>query len=187
MKKLTLTLFTLVLLLVLGAAGLIFYIAPDKGLNLIYEDVPVKDRALDMLKKRKLELVLNEGDVANLAKAAVAANPQVNEDVRVTGAAFELEGDRLHANLKIIWKKRVPAGLQLTYKLSWQKPNLVATVEDARIKGIGLPLSVAKDEVIPLGNELPKPIRIKTLTFVDDGVKVSFERPNLQDLRELLS
>ncbi|MFC5699720.1 hypothetical protein ACFPVX_00380 [Cohnella faecalis] len=186
MKKLILFLVALLLLAVLAGAGLILYIAPDKGLNLAYEQVPVKDRAIEMVKRMKLELVLSEEDVINLAKASVADNPQVKPDVRVTGADFDLQGELLIANLKVLWKERIPVGLQVTYRLSWQSPNLVATVVEAKAKKIKLPLTAFDDQIIPLGDELPKLIQIKGIAFENDEAKVSFKKPSLKDLRSLI-
>jgi len=87
----------------------------------------------------------------------------VEEGVQVTGAEFELKGDLLVADLNIIWKNRVSAAIRVDYRLSWKDPNVVAVVEKATAKGVPLPKSMFADRVIPIGNSLPKALKIEKM------------------------
>lgn len=186
MKKLFIGLFILLLLAVIGGVGALYYIKPDQTLDLAHSNVPLKDRALDMLRRMSPELIVTEADVNNLMKASLAENPQVQDDLRVTGAHFTLEGQRLIADLNVLWKEKVPAGMRITYLLSWENPEVVASVEEAKVKGISLPLSYISGFTIPLGDELPKPLKIKELKWGGGEIRVSFQKPTLQDLQALI-
>jgi hypothetical protein len=186
MKKLFISLFVLAFLVVIAGVGALYYIKPDQNLNLMYEKVPLKERALDMARRLSPELILTSEDLNNLSKKSVADNPQVEKDVRVTGAHFTMEGEFLTADLNVIWKQQISAALQITYRLRWENPNVIATVEKARLKGISLPASMFSDRVIPIGQDLPKPLKIKDLVWGGGEVKVLFQMPTLKDLEQLI-
>jgi hypothetical protein len=186
MKKIFIGLFVLTFLAVIAGVGALYYIKPDQDLDLMYQRVPLKERALDMARRLSPELILTGEDLNNLSKKSVADNPQVEKDVRITGANFTMEGELMIANLNVIWKKQISAALQVTYRLRWESPNVIATVEKARMKGITLPVSMFSDRVIPIGQDLPKPLKIKDLVWGNGGVKVLFQKPTLKDLQQLL-
>jgi hypothetical protein len=186
MKKLLISLFVLVLLVGIAGVGALYYIKPDQQLTLAYEEVNMKERALDMAKRMTPELILSGEDLNNLAKQSLAENPQVEDDIWVTGADFALEGDVLLADLNIEWKNRVSAGLQITYRLRWDNPNVIASVESARIKGISLPVSAFSDRIIPIGQKIPQLLKIKDLVWGDGEIKVQFRQPTLKELQQLI-
>ncbi|RED64697.1 hypothetical protein [Cohnella lupini] len=186
MKKIVIGLLVVAILVIIAGVGGLYYIKPDKKLDLAYENIPMKDRAYDMLKNLTTELTLTEKDVINLAKKSLAENPRVEKDVTVTGADFDLNEDKLVADLNIVWKNRISAGIQVTYRLQWESPNVVATVEQAKMKGIPLPVSMFSDRVIPIAQDLPDILKIKDLKWGEQEVKVQFQRPTLRDLQQLL-
>jgi len=186
MKKLLIGLFVIVFLMVIAGAGALYYIRPDQSLDLAYRNVPLEDRALDMARRMSLELILTADDLNNLAKKSIADNPQVEQDVVVTGANFSLNGNRMTADLNIIWKDQVPAALRIVYLMSWHDPNVVATVETAKLKGIDLPASMFSDRIIPIGDDLPRLLKIKDLEWGEGEVKVLFRKPSLRDLQQLI-
>ncbi len=186
MKKLFISLFVLVFLALIAGVGTLYYIKPDQNLDLAYEEVPLEERALDMVRRVSPELILTAEDLNNLSKKSIADNPQVEKDVLVTGANFAMEGELLIADLNIIWKNRISAGVQVTYRLQWKSPNVVATVEKARMKGVALPVSRFSNHIIPIGQHLPKLLKIKDLVWGDGEVKVLFQKPTLKDLQQLI-
>jgi len=177
----------IVLIVIAGGAGAFayWYVSPSQQLDLAYQEVPLRDRALDMVRRMSPELVLTEADIDNLGKKQVAANRHFEQGVELTGAKFRLENGRLVADVNAKWKNRVPIGLQLTYRLEWNSPVLIAQVEEAKLKGIDLPAEAFDNIVIPLGDELPKPIRIKDVRIENDEAVVEFQKPSLQDLGSL--
>jgi len=186
MKKWLIGLFTLVFIVVVAGTLALYYIRPERDLTLAYAPVPLEERAVDMARRLSRELVLSSDDIENLAKRALADNPFVEKDVQVTGAEFSVSGDRLLADLNIIWKDRVSAAIQVTYRLRWEAPNVVAAAEKATIKGIALPTSMFSDQVIPIGDSLPAALKIEKMTWGSGGVKVLFRKPSLQDLQNLI-
>ena len=91
MRKLLIGLFVLIFAIAFACVGFLYYIKPDQPLDLAYKKVPLKERALSMAKRVSTEMKLTEEDVANLAIKSLADNPQVEKDIRVTGARFSLE------------------------------------------------------------------------------------------------
>lgn len=186
MRKLFVALIVLVLLLGGAGAFAYWYVSPSEQLGLAYQEVPLRDRALDMVRRLSPELVLTEADVNNLGIEQAAAHRQYEPGIELTGAKFRLEGNRLVADVNAKWRNRVPVGLRLTYRLTWASPNLVAHVEEAKLKDIRLPADAFDDIVIPLGSELPKPLRVKDVRIENGQVIVEFQKPSLQDLGSLL-
>lgn len=182
MRKLILFLF--VLLVIVGGSGVygLYYIRPDPTLTLDYEPLSLKDKALDMAKRLSPELVLTEEDVNNLLKQALAEHPKQSPDVEVLGARFTLEGNRLQADLRLLWKGRVTAGMQVDYLLGWSEPNLTADVESVKLKGIKLSSGLTQDLAVPIGEELPPLIRIRNIEFGEREIRIRLDLPDLSGL-----
>lgn len=181
MRKLVLFLF--VLLLIVGGSGVygLYYTRPDPTLTLKYESISLKDKALDMVKRLSPELVLTEEDVDNLLKQALAEHPKPSPDIEVLGARFTLLDNRLHADLRLLWKGRVTAGMQVDYLLGWSDPSLTAKVESVKLRGIGLPSGLAEDLAVPIGEELPAIVRIRSIEFGEREIRVRLDLPSLSD------
>lgn len=186
MKKLIAFLFIAALLAAAAGVGGLYYVRPDPTLTLDYDEVPVKERALDMAKRMSFELALSEADVSNVLKRSLALNPRQNKDVEVRGAHFALKGERLVADLNLLWKDRVPVGMQVTYLLSWKDPYLSATVEKVNVKAIGLPADMVENMSVPIGQELPKPLKINSVAFGEGEMVITLKKPNLSDLKDLI-
>jgi hypothetical protein len=69
--------------------------------------------------------------------------------------------------------------------LEWKEPNLVAIAEEAKVKAIVLPKSLFDDFLIPIGNELPKPLKVQSVRVSEDQMTIRLQKPRLRDLREL--
>lgn len=186
LRKFILSLLVFVIVVVITALGALYYIKPNQTLDLNYHQVPIRERALDMVKRMSLEMVVTEEDVNDLLKADLADDPFVQANIEVTGAKFTVLGELLVADLNVLWKDLVPSSLRIVYRLHWNNPNVVATVEEAKIKDISLPKSSISGFTIPLGNELPKPLKIEKMTFGVGEIKVKLKKPSLSDLSELL-
>lgn len=186
MRKFIIGLFVFIIVAVIAAVAGLYYIKPTEPLDLSYGKVPIRERALDMAKRMSLDLVVTEADVNSILKAELADDPLVQEGVEVKGAKFTLIGELLIADLNVLWKDLVPSSLRIVYRLKWDAPNVVATVEEAKIKAISLPKSSVSGFVIPLGDELPKPLKIEKIEWGVGEIKVKLKKPSLSDLRELL-
>jgi hypothetical protein len=125
-----------------------------------------------MVKQLKTELVLTETDVNNLIKKNL--EPRINEQVVVDGARFDLQGDRLIANMNITYRDRVPMAVRAEYLLEWQDPNLTLRPQSLKMKGIELPLDML--ETIYIGLDLPvsKLISVDNIRFSGNEAVISF-------------
>lgn len=166
----------LVILLVLAAGAawwLLSYIAPDDKLDLSYQNIDVRQKATDMVKQLKPELVLTEADVNNLIKKNL--DPRVNEHVVVDGAKFDLEGDRLIANMNITYRDRVPMAVRAEYRLEWQDPSLALRPQSLTMKGIDLPLDMLETIVVDLDLPTGDLIQVEEVRFQGETVIVLFK------------
>ncbi|MBB3113566.1 hypothetical protein FHS18_005678 [Paenibacillus phyllosphaerae] len=171
-----------IIFILAACGGLIWYIAPDEELNLAYEQVPLLERALDMVKRQSTELILTSGDLNNLAKRALTAHSDVSPDTQITGADFELVGDELFADVHVMYKKLIPAGVKVVYRFEWQDPNLIGTVVEAKVKSLPIPSERFERITIPLGEQLPKLIHVSDIAIQNGQLHIRFRKPKLSDL-----
>ncbi|RUS46725.1 hypothetical protein [Cohnella sp. AR92] len=186
MRKWFIALFVLLILAAGAGIGAFFYVSPEEELNLRYDEVPLKSRAIEMAKRLSPELVLTEKDVNNLAKAQLADNPNYMKNIKITGVRFKLADGQLIADVNLKAMERIPVGMQLTYEVKWMSPNLVATVTRAKLKDIDLPADSFNDVVIPLGSELPDLLKVQGIRIEDGQMIIEFKKPSLSDLRRIL-
>ncbi|MGM0882236.1 MAG: hypothetical protein ACQEXQ_14500 [Bacillota bacterium] len=176
----------LIILLVGGAAWwLLSYIAPDEPLDMAYESIDVKEKALDMAKRLKPELVLTEADINNMIKMhlesklasreAGASSMELANGIRLDGAAFELEEDKLAARMNVTYRDRIPAELDAVYSLEWQPPNIALRPKSLSVKEIGLPVSLLEPIIIPLDLPADDIVAVRDVQFLKDQVKVLFK------------
>ncbi|MFC4810335.1 hypothetical protein [Paenibacillus sp. GCM10023250] len=175
----------LVLIAALAGAGL-WYVKPQEKLDLAYQTVALKQRAIDMARNLSTTLTLSEADVDNIAKAYIASNPRYGPDVTVTGARFDIEDGRIAAHYNFKVKNRIPAGIVVYYRVQWRDPNLVAVVDEAKLRSLTLPKRYIGDIVIPLGSRVPKPIRVRSAAIQGDKLVITVNKPTLAELTQLL-
>ncbi|MFD0713470.1 hypothetical protein [Paenibacillus sp. GCM10027626] len=186
MKRLLNAVIALLVLVLLAGAGAIWYVWPTESLDFQHEEVPLQDRAIDMALALSPDLELTAEDVNNLAKASLSQKKQYQPDVELTGANFHFSRDRLIADVNIKWKGILPVGLTLTYRLDWQAPNLVATVEEAKIRGISLNTDWFEPVYMPIGEQLPRIIKVDQVRVSDGKLIATLRLPNVDDLKALL-
>jgi hypothetical protein len=176
MGKVLKRLFAVIVILLLLAAGgawwLLSYIAPDEELDLSYQNINIREKATDMIKQLKPELILTEADVNNLIKKNL--DPNVSEHVVVEGALFDLEGDRLIANMNVKYRDRVPMAIRAEYRLEWQDPNLALRPQSLSIKGIDLPLDMLETIIVDLDLPTGDLVKVKEVRFEGNTVRVEF-------------
>ncbi|SDX51467.1 hypothetical protein [Paenibacillus sp. CF384] len=185
-KKIGITLIVLLVLVIAAGVGAVMYVKPTEKLDLKFNEVPLMERALTMIKNLRTSFVLSEADIDNIGKAAIRLKPEYQPGVLITGARFNLEGERLVAHLNLKLKDRLPVGIVIYYKLEWNNPNLVAKVDEAKLRGITLSKGYFDDIVIPLGSELPELLHIKGIVIDKGNVVVSIRKPTLRELRVLI-
>ncbi|AEI45128.1 hypothetical protein [Paenibacillus mucilaginosus] len=176
MRVLMKTIFLTGAVLVIAAALLLWFLRPQQPLDLAYTELPLREKALDMLRSRKLEVVLTEAEVNELLKKALAASPQVSGNVRITGARFYLEGEALSADVQLLYRDRWEAAGRLFFDLSWQDPYLTAVHTGTEVRGVRLPDGWFQLQPLQaeLNSYLPQAAAIRDLQFEPDGVRVGF-------------
>ncbi|MCR2804224.1 hypothetical protein [Paenibacillus soyae] len=172
-KRLFLTLVVLAVLLAGAAWGLMSYIAPEETLDLNYEPIDLKQKALDMATSLKPELILTEQDINDLIKKHLERD--IAENVRLDGARFSLQGNRLIADLNVTYMERIPAQVKAEYRMEWQDPNLTLHPRGLFVKGLELPFSSLETIIVPLDLPTGDMISVKEVRFEGDQVRVLFK------------
>ncbi|MFB9328515.1 hypothetical protein ACFFSY_21490 [Paenibacillus aurantiacus] len=185
MRKLRLALLAIILILAAAAVAAYVYTGPREELDLSYQPVPLMERAVQMLRRQSLELVLTEDDLNNLARRTLSREPNIRPHVRVTGASFELEGDRMIADVNVKLFGFWPVGFQAVYTFRWESPYLIGTPIEMRAGRFPLPKERIGELSIPIGEELPI-IRLDQVFLKDGEVHVRIRKPSLSDLKRLL-
>ncbi|REK74409.1 hypothetical protein [Paenibacillus paeoniae] len=171
-KRLFITLIVLLVLIGGAAWWLLSYIKPEQSLHLNYSPIDVRQKAVDMVKRLKPELVLSEKEVNDLIKKHL--DPDISEDVRVDGAQFMLEENKLLADLNITYGDRIPAQIRAEYRLEWQNPNLVLRPQSLSIKGFQLPLKMLETVIVPLDLPTGDMVTVQDVKFESKQIKVLF-------------
>lgn len=161
------------LLLALGY----WYAQPDRTLDLAYSELQIRNKVTDMLTSRKLEVQLTETEVNSLLKKALASRTHVNQDLKITGAQFSLEGSQWIADVNLLYKDEWTFGGRLHFAMSWQEPYLTATHTTTQIKQIAVPASWFQLEPlqIELNDYVPKPAGVRGVAFEEHGVRVGLK------------
>lgn len=175
-KKLKRTIALAVVLVVLAAGGAMWlkeYVAPREALDLSYRPIDIGQKLLNMAASMEPELILTESDINQLMKMQIAESGGAdNPDIRVDGARFELDDGELTAHMNVTYKDRLPVGMVIVYRLSWDEPYIRMEPRSVRVRSLKLPASVAESQII----ELPahRLFQIKEVAFQRDRVKIGF-------------
>jgi hypothetical protein len=173
LKRLFAVLIILLLLVAGGVWWLLSYIAPDEKLDLSYQNIDIRQKATDMIKGLKPELVLTEDDINNLIKKNL--DPAINDQVVVDGASFDLDGDLLIANMNVTYRERIPLAVTAEYRLEWQNPNLALRPQSLSIKGVDLPLNMLETIVVDLDLPTGDLVKVNEVRFEGETVRVVFQ------------
>ncbi|MGO4179739.1 hypothetical protein AB4Z17_01055 [Paenibacillus sp. TAF43_2] len=177
----------IVILLLLGGAlwWFLSYIAPDEPLDMSYAPIDVKEKALDMVRKMKLELVLTESDINHLIKMNMkdelaisrleSADQEFAKAIHLDGANFDLEENKLIAQMNITYKNKIPARLDAVYSLDWESPNIILKPQSLSVKAIQLPLSMLETIVIPLDLPAQDVVTVRDVQFENNQIKIRFK------------
>ncbi|MDQ1912217.1 hypothetical protein RAC89_17660 [Paenibacillus sp. GD4] len=165
---------------VMLAAVALWYVRPEQELDLAFAQLKLEDQAAEMLRTRKLEVVLSEAEINDLLKEQLAqkqlssAGPPPKG--RITGASFSLQGNLLIADVNVLVREQWKVGAKLQFRLEWQDPYLVATHTDTHIKAMNIPLSwyEVKPLKLAVNNKLPKLIAVRNVEFQEKQINISF-------------
>ncbi|MFB6366159.1 hypothetical protein ACFCP7_19175 [Paenibacillus elgii] len=176
MKSLFKGIVTIVILGALLAAGALWYAQPQAALDLSYNDLPVREKLAAMVINLKPEAVLTEQEVGDLLKKSLARKPELRPGVKLTGARFFLQGERLAADVTLLLQDRWKVGARLHFDLAWNEPYLTAIHTGTDVRDVTVPgewLSLQPTQV-DLNDYMPKHVAIRDVAFEGSAVRVSF-------------
>jgi hypothetical protein len=175
LRRFFIFLLIIILLGALGILGIVSYVKPEKGLNLSNQSLDLGPKLQEMALSGEPELVLTEADINNILKQRLSQHRQLNPDIVLNGARFELDGDLLTGHVGVTYKGRLPAGAVVVYHLQWREPNLVAVPEQLRIRSVNLPIDRLEVIELPLFGNLPKVLSVKSVTFDPREIRILFQ------------
>ncbi|GAA3408506.1 hypothetical protein ACFFNY_07275 [Paenibacillus hodogayensis] len=177
LRKTMIGLAVLLLAIVVLCGAAIMYVKPTEALNLDYEQVPVAQKALEMIKARKLEVRLSERDLNDILKKQLAARAKIGPNATIEGARFEQRGSRLTAYVNIRTVGGIAVGGAIDFTLEWKSPELIVRPTEPRIRGLSVPDAWLPLEpiVIRADELLPPLVTIKDVRFEDAGITIAFK------------
>ncbi|GIP30456.1 hypothetical protein J23TS9_55860 [Paenibacillus sp. J23TS9] len=178
MKVLLRIVITLLILVVIGCGIVIWYISPDQKLDLNYQSIDIKAKAVQMLKTRKPEITLSGSELNELAKKELLKHMgDIPQQITVTGAEFHFVGQEVTADINGKWGGLVPFGAELKFHMEASGSVLELNHESTRIKSIHIPAERLGLETItvPLKDHLPDMLTVDHMEFLQDGVKLTFK------------
>ncbi|AWB45992.1 hypothetical protein DCC85_18665 [Paenibacillus sp. CAA11] len=177
----------LLLVLLLLAGGLIWYLRPDKSLNLNYTDIAWKSKLETMIKQRQAVMTLSEEEVNNLAKKEIALHKSDTRlPVDIKGADFKISGNELTADVIAGWGPIVTEGVAL-YEMDYKAGMLELRPLSVNIKGLDLSPDTLGLETIQVdpSKYLPNIVKVSSMEFPGSGLKLHFSL-DLFDLGSLI-
>lgn len=166
--------FVLLLLVVLVTAA-VLYIRPSERLDLDYTEVDWGAKVREMIRNENPELTINEREFNQLAKKGLSERIAEHElPVEIKGANFNLDGNRLEADLNVSWGA-IEAAVQVGYVMEFvpETERLSLTPESISLRGIQLPPERFGLEPIDidLGSALPDMVKVEGMQFSGNEIK----------------
>jgi hypothetical protein len=167
----------IIVLLVIAAGVLIWYVSPQEQLNVAYTEVDFDQKIRSMIKTGNAQMMLSEWEINQFMKQWLYDHRQVSEEIEITGLRSEVQKEQLKLilNLKVYNTLRIGAVLQ--YRMEWKPPNLVAALEQANIRNFKIPPEQIplKEIVFPVATQLPDWMKIEEIFFDYGRIWINFE------------
>ncbi|WP_199620446.1 hypothetical protein [Paenibacillus alkalitolerans] len=160
---------------VMAAAGLVWYAAPSEQLDWTSGPPPsIRDKVEQMILERRAFIQLSETEIDALLKQYWKRQAVINEYAVVTGARFELTDNVLLAHTTVRLADTADAALVHEFRLDWEAPDIVITHLSTRMKNIEFPKDWIRFEQTRLPLELdPRlPVAVKSVEFMGDVVEI---------------
>ncbi|MCJ8014504.1 hypothetical protein MUG84_22650 [Paenibacillus sp. KQZ6P-2] len=178
MKKLFRIVITLMLLVVIGCGIAIWYVSPDKNLDMNYNEIDVKAKVLQMVKSGKPEITLSGSELNELAKKELQKHiGDIPQQITVTGSEFHFNGQEVTADINGRWRDLIPFGAELKFNVEANGSTLELHHESTGIKSIHIPAKwISLGTItVSLKEHLPDVLTVDHIEFLQDGVKVAFK------------
>ena len=175
MKRLLLALGILVLLAVALGAAALWYIRPERELDLSYQPIDIRQKVESIVRSGDLSVTVTDAELESLLKQEISRNPQPVPGLTITGAALTRSGEELTVDLSVRFQERVPVGAQVIYRMAWTSPTLTLTFVEARVKNRPLPANWLDigNLSIPLADAIPAPVHIRSIDFSGSTIRIA--------------
>lgn len=151
------------LILIVLAAAVLWYIHPERTLDMNYSEIQWKDKFVRMIETRKPEIEITEEELNHLAKQKLVERLHGQElPVTVTGTQFQLAGNLLTVYINAAWGP-VEFGAAIQYGLDYSAGQFVMTPEAVKLRELSLSpgLFGLKQVKIDPAPYIPDPITVK--------------------------
>lgn len=166
-----------VIALLLGVAA-VRSVKPTETLDWSYEPVSIARLVGDMVRERKLEVLLTERDLNNLLKERLSAHRRVRPEATLTGARFEQQGDELIAFVNLLYINRIEIGAKLHFTLEWRAPDLAATHIRTEAGRWTIPPEWFRLDpiVISIDDSALPLVKVRDVVFLEEGIAIRLGR-----------
>ncbi|MCL6458469.1 MAG: hypothetical protein K6T85_10740 [Gorillibacterium sp.] len=172
LKRLLVTLASLIVLAVLLAVATVWYVRPTQTLDLNYQEVDFQKKVESIILSRSLTVSLTDEELSNLLKRELSLDAEPNPHTQITGARFQRQGSELTAELTVLLRDKLPAQVRLVYQLEWNSPTLKLQFVNASVKGKDIPSSWLKlgDIYTNIDEKLPPFVTIASVDFAGNDI-----------------
>lgn len=188
-SNLGLRLLLFLLILIFLAAAAIWYIRPERTLDMNYSEIQWKDKLVGMIETRKPEIVITEEEFNHLAKKKLAEALRSQEHpVAITGTQLQFSGNQLTVHLNAAWGP-MEFGAAVQYAMEYSARKVVITPEAVKVKDLSLSPGLFGLEQIEIdpGPYLPDPVTVKGMVFHDRQITVKLRLDWLEIAKYLSS
>ncbi|MFD3262049.1 hypothetical protein ACE3MQ_25940 [Paenibacillus lentus] len=188
-SKWGLRLFLLLLIVFLLAAAAVWYIRPERPLDMSYSKIAWKDKLTRMIETRKPEIELSEEEFNDLAKQKLAQALESYElPVTINGMQFQLAGDLLTVHIHAEWGS-MEIGAAVQYSMGYSAGRLVLNPEAVKVRMLSLSPAIFGLEQVEIDPApyVPDPVAIENILFHDRHITIKFTLDWLEIARYLSS
>lgn len=177
MRKFLIRITVLLSMIIVAIWTAAWYVKPAQELDLKYEEISIERKIAEIVKQRKLEVRLTEQDLNNLIKKYLSQHSELPHGFVIKGADFQLQGERLEADVNLLWDYKVHMGAKLFFQLNWKQPVIEVIHTGTEVKHIRI--SPEKFQLplitIPIEDSLPPLIGIQGIAFEQEAIRVGLK------------
>lgn len=179
----------LLLIVSLLAAAAVWYIRPERTLDMNYSKIAWKDKLAKMIETRKPQLELSEKEINDLAKQKLAQALETYElPVTITGMQLQLAGNLVTVHIHAEWGS-MEIGAAVQYVMEYSAGRLVLNPEAVKFRMLSLSPAIFGLEQVEIDPApyVPDPVAIEDILFHDRHITIKFTLDWLEIARYLSS
>lgn len=188
-SKWGLRLFLLLLIVSLLAAAAVWYIRPERTLDMNYSKIAWKDKLAEMIETRKPQLELSEKEINDLAKQKLAQALETSElPITITGMQLQLAGNLVTVHIHAEWGA-MKFGAAIQYVMEYSAGRIVLSPEAVKVREVSLSPTLFRLEQVEIDPApyVPDPVAIEDMVFHDRHITIKLTLDWLEIARYLSS